>query len=150
MRRWLRFVLLAVFVLGACSRLNLTGTIQKVRVYETGPKTCAVIVDFRLNNPSKVLMMVREVTVEVEKSDGTALSGSPVSDGDAEQFLQSRPEQGPKYNPALAFRTRLRPAETQDFMVAAGFDVPAAEIESRKAIRLLVTDADGLQFSIGD
>ncbi len=140
MRRWL---LTAAILASACNRVSVEGTIQKVRVYSNDENMTAVVVDFRLHNAAGIPLVVRDVEVQVDLADGSTLTGSTVSESDGSRFLLSRPEQGPKFNPALIARTRLASGETKDFMAAAGFEAAEADIIARKLVRIRVIDIDG-------
>lgn len=142
-------VLAAVLALASCNRVEIRGGVQKIRVYGNGENPTAVVVDFRLRNQASIPLVVGDVEVILDLPDGRTVSGSTVSDGDSERFLLARPEQGPKYNPALTRNTKVRAGEEKDFMIAASFDAPESEIQGRKDLRIRVHDLDGPTFEFG-
>lgn len=137
---------LALSLAAACNRVEIGGEIQKVRVYGNDEAGSAVVVDFRLTNKARIPLVVGDVELEIEDAQGKVTVGGGVSDADAERFLIARPELGPKFNPTLTRRTKLSAGETNDYMVAASFPQPEAEIQSRKLVRIRVRDLDGPVF----
>jgi hypothetical protein len=127
--------------LAACVRIQLEGTIQKVRVYGVDEKSTIVVVDFRSTPGSE--FMIGDAALEIETKDGRVLTGVAAAEVDAARFLEAHPERGPKYNSSLRNRERLKRGETVDRMLAAQFDVPVAEVQSRKALRIRVVEVDG-------
>lgn len=125
------------------ARVILEGKIQKVRVQAIDDQNTAVIVDFRATNPAKYDSMVGSVSVEVDSVGGTTLTGTAVADADAQRFLEAFPLLGPKYNPSLVTRERIKPGQTVDRMTAVRLEAPEAVVNSRKAIRVRILDIDG-------
>jgi len=136
-----RAALAVALALVACVRIKLEGEIQKVRVYAVDEKATIVVVDFRSTPGSE--FMIGDAALEIETKDGRTLTGIAAADVDARRFLEAHPEQGPAYNPSLRNRERLKRGETVDRMLAAQFDVPEADVRSRKALRIRVKEVDG-------
>ncbi|MDX2180481.1 MAG: hypothetical protein SFV18_12875 [Bryobacteraceae bacterium] len=137
----MRRVALAALALVSCVRIKLEGEIQKVRVYGVDEKTTIVVVDFRSTPGSE--FMIGDAALEIDTKDGQTLTGVAAAEVDAQRFLEAHPEQGPKYNPSLRNRERLKRGETVDRMLAAQFDVPAADVGARKRLRIRVKEVDG-------
>ena len=139
-----------LWLAAACSRPpTLEGRIQQVRVYEGGEPapgdapSSVVVVDFRVTNPSRYPFLVKNAILEIETAAAGVVTGSVAADRDAARYLELNPAQGPKYNPSLVVRERIAAGQTIDRMLAATFPLPAAEVRSRKAIRIRILDADG-------
>jgi hypothetical protein len=141
-----RLIALAAAALGlaGCSGLpTLEGAIQKVRVYPGDENTSVVVVDFRVTNPSRYPFQVKNAFIEIETSGKGVLASNTASDQDAARYLESNPAQGPKYNPSLVVRDRVKPGETVDRMLAASVEGSAADVAARTALRIRIVDADG-------
>src|SRR5262245_34447826 len=110
------------------SRIVLDGKIQKVRVQAIDEQSTAVIVDFRVTNPSKHTFVLGTGTIEIDTKDNKTLTGDTVSDRDAERFLAAYPLLGPKFNQSLVPREKVGSKQTGDYMLAARVDVPEAAV----------------------
>ena len=128
------------------AHLELQGQVLKARTGALDDKTTAAILDFRIANPSKVLFMVREVKVTLEKANGETVEGRIVSKPDLRRLLEYNKFLGSQYNEILSIKDRV-PAHGQiDRMVAATFEVPQAEFDQGKSLRLYIQDMDGAEF----
>ena len=83
------------------------------------------MLDFRVQNPSNLPFVVREVEVTLEKPDGSTMEGVNVAKGDMKQLFQFNRFLGDQYNDALTIKDTVPPHATVDRMVAARFDVQA-------------------------
>ena len=128
------------------SHLELKGQILKVRTGALDDQSSAAVLDFRLENPSDVPFVVRDVNVTVEKQDGSSVEGSIVSKSDIKQLLQYNRFLGQSYNDVLTIRDKIVPHSTLDRMVAVHFEVPVSQLEGGKAIHLQIQDMDGALF----
>ena len=136
----------AVFSSTKGSHLELKGQILKVRTGALDDKTSAAVLDFRVENPSDVPFVVRDVNVTVENQDGSSVDGALVSKSDINQLLQYNRFLGQSYNDVLTIRDKIAPHSTVDRMVAVHFEVPAPQLDSGKTIHLQIQDMDGALF----
>lgn len=136
----------AVFSSTKGSHLELKGQVLKVRTGALDEQSSAAVLDFRLENPSDVPFIVRDVNVTAEKQDGSSVEGSIVSKSDIKQLLQYNRFLGQSYNDVLTIRDKIAPHSTLDRMVAVHFEVPVSQLEGGKAIHLQIQDMDGALF----
>ena len=106
------------------------GKIMKVRTQALDENSSVGIIDFRVENSSDYLVVIRELQVTVEGAD-------------AQRLFQYYPLLGQKYNDTLKMRDRIAPRQTLDRMIAARFEIPQAELDKRKRIAVRVEDVDG-------
>jgi hypothetical protein len=134
----------AIFYTHRGAHLELPGKILKVRTAPLDERSSAVVVDFRVNNPSDVPFMARTVTVVLEDQSGNRIEGQTSSDIDAQRLMAGIPLLGPKYNPSLIVRDKVPPHGSLDRMVAARFEVPDATLQTRKRFLVRIEEIDGL------
>jgi hypothetical protein len=127
--------------LGSQARLEVRWL--KVRTIATGPESSLAVFDLRIHNPSRVLFQVKEVEAAVVDSGGARQEGLVAAEADLDRALGYYPLAGPRYNPVLRFRERIRSGETVDRTVAASFSVPVQALESRRRFEVRIQDADG-------
>ena len=154
------FVLLGVALAGAGvawvfyaqrgAHLVLQGSVSKVRTVATDENSSVAIVDFRFVNVADYLWMVRKVHVSVTDAQGYTVPGSTVSEVDAARLFEYFPLLGQKYNDSLIARTRLEPHRTLDRMIAAKFEIPEAQLQARKSLRIRIEDVDGAVSEIAE
>lgn len=130
------------------AHLDLTGKIIKVRSIALGAGSTLVVVDFRVTNPSGVPLVIREVSLKMERYKEEPLDGTEVSRSDVDTMFSTFPLIGPKYNDVLAPPETIPPGKTIDRMAEASFDSPESAVEFRKAVILHVEDVDGAGFDI--
>jgi hypothetical protein len=128
------------------SHLVLNGKVLKVRTGALGEDDCIAVMDMRLENPSNVAFVVRQVEVTLEKKDGSMADGLVIAKGDLKQLFQFNRFLGDQYNDSLTIKDQVAPHATVDRMVAARFEVKHQELESAKAIHLSIQDMDGPLF----
>jgi len=128
------------------SHLELKGKILKVRTGALSDQDSIAVLDFRVENPSNVPFVVREVDVTLEKKDGSMAEGITVAKGDLKQLFRYNRFLGDQYNDALTIKDTVPPHGMVDRMVAARFDVPNKDLEASKAIHLSIQDMDGPLF----
>lgn len=128
------------------SHLVLNGKVMKVRTGALSEDDSIAVMDLRLENPSDVPFVVRQVEVTLEKKDGSMADGSVVSRGDLKQLFQYNRFLGDQYNDALTIKDEVAPHKTIDRMVAARFEVKQQDLETAKAIHLSIQDMDGPLF----
>jgi len=125
------------------SRMVLDGKIQKVRLWALDDNATAVIIDFRVANPTDFKFMVRDVRVAVD-AGGKVNEVEPVADVDAKALFDGYPQVGEKYNDTMRMKTIVPSKGTQDYMVAVRVEQPIAMVEKRKDLRLRIEEVDGL------
>ena len=151
--RLLGFVLVGVAVMGAAAawvfyaqrgaHLVLQGSVSKVRTVAIDENSSVAIVDFRFVNVADYRWVIRNVEVSVTDAQGHAVPGSTVSEVDAARLFEYFPLLGQKYNDSLVARARLEPHRTMDCMIAARFEIPEAQLQTRKGLRVRIEDVDG-------
>lgn len=141
-------VIAVVIILSANkgSHLELKGKIMKVRTGALSDQDSIAVLDFRVENPSDVPFVVRQVEVTLEKKDGATEEGNTIARDDLKQLFQYNRFLGDQYNDAVTIKDTVPPHQTVDRMVAARFDVPEKDLEASKAIHLSIQDMDGPLF----
>ncbi len=130
--------------------LDLTGKVIKVRSVAVDDKSTLVVVDFRVTNPSGVPLVIREVSLSMERYEEEPLPGVEVSRADVDTMFQAQPLIGVKYNDVLAPPETIAPGKTIDRMAEASFDAPETAVEVRKGMVLHIEDVDGAGFDIAE
>jgi hypothetical protein len=132
-----------MFYMQRGAHIEPAGKILKVRTLALDENNSVAIVDFRVTNSADYAVMVREVDVTLDASNGSTVEGQTVSESDARRLFQYYPILGEKYNDSLIIRDRIKPHATLDRMIAVRFDKPVAQVDARKRLRLRVVDVDG-------
>ncbi len=140
--------LAAVLWFNRGAHMILEGSVQKVRTLDMDGAT-AVIVDFRLTNPSDYTFVVRQPFLVLETKDGT-IEGMLVADSDAKRFFDYYKTIGPKYNDSLLMREKIPSKQTVDRMLAARFEAPEAVIAARRGLKIRVEEIDGAVSEIAE
>jgi hypothetical protein len=130
------------------AHLELKGSILKVRSGELDDTSSAALLDVRLENPSNILFVVRDVAVKLEKNDGSMVDGMMVPRMNIKQMLEYNKFLGAQYNDTLTIRDKVPAHQTIDRMIAVTFNVPGKDLDSAKAIHLNIEDLDGATFSV--
>ncbi len=125
------------------SHLQLQGKILKVRTGALGEGNSIAVLDFRVENPSNVPFIVRNVELVLEKKNGEMVDGVTASKSDLKQLFQYNRFLGDQYNDGLGMQDTIARHSTVDRMVAAHFEVSADELEKAKAVHLSIQDVDG-------
>jgi LEA14-like dessication related protein len=128
------------------AHLQLQGKVLKVRTGELDPNSSAAVVDFRVQNPSDVPFVVREVKVTLENADGSSQEGSLIAKTDLKVLLSYNRFLGAQYNEALSLQDRIPPRATVDRMVAVRFEVPLKNLDHAKGLKLYLQDVDGPEW----
>jgi len=152
--------LLAIAVLGAVvagtlwftrkNTLAVSGHIVKVRTHAVDADNTIAVLDFRVSNPSALLLKVREAQAVLVPASGPEITGETVSEMDAVRLFGYFKDLGQKYNPSLLINDKIGPGQTIDRMLAITFKAPLAQVEGRKAMRLRIVDVDGAIVEITD
>lgn len=125
------------------AHLQLEGKILKVRTGALGDGNSIAVMDFRVNNPSDVPFVVREVDISLEKANGEMTEGVTISKADLKQLFQYNRFLGDQYNDGLGLQDTIAPHSTVDRMVAAHFEVGQDDLEKAKAVHVSIQDVDG-------
>jgi hypothetical protein len=128
------------------SHLVLNGKVLKVRTGALSEDDSIAVMDLRMENPSNVAFVVRQVEVTLEKQDGTMADGLVVSKGDLKQLFQFNRFLGDQYNDSLTIKDQVAPHATVDRMLAARFEVKKQDLEAAKALHISIQDMDGPLF----
>ncbi|MBZ5606940.1 MAG: hypothetical protein LAP38_01670 [Acidobacteriia bacterium] len=128
------------------SHLELQGKIMKVRTGALSDADSIAVLDFRVQNPSDLPFVVRQVEVTLEKPDGTMIEGVNVAKEDMKRLFQFNRFLGDQYNDALTIKDTVPPHGSVDRMVAVRFDLKNTDVEAAKAIHLSIQDMDGPLF----
>ncbi len=124
-------------------RMELKGEVLRVRTVSIDENSSAAVVDFRFTNTAGYPWVVRSVEVLLTGAGGELIEGSTIADEDAARLFEYFPLLGQKYNPSLLIRTRIGPRQTEDRMIAARFEVPERELQTRRGLRVRIEDVDG-------
>ncbi len=130
--------------------LAVSGRIVKVRTHAVDADNTIAVLDFRVTNPSALLLKVREAQAVLVPAGGPEITGETVSEMDAVRLFDYFKDLGQKYNPSLLINDKIGPGQTIDRMLAVSFKAPQAQLEGRKAIRLRILDVDGATVEITD
>ena len=128
------------------AHLVLKGQIMKVRTGALSDQDCIAVLDFRVENPSDVPFVVRQVEVTLDKQDGSSADSSIISKTDLHQLFEYNRFLGDQYNDSLSIKDTVLPHTTVDRMVAARFDISNKDLENAKTIHLSIQDMDGPLF----
>jgi hypothetical protein len=137
-------IAVAVIVTGnKGSHLELQGKIMKLRTGALGDNNSIAVMDFRVENPSDVPFVVRDVNISIEKSNGEMVDGVTVSKADLKRLFQFNRFLGDQYNDGLTLKDTIAPHTKVDRMVAGQFDLSDRDLEKAKAVHLSIQDVDG-------
>ena len=139
-----------IFVMQRGDRIELPGKILKVRTAPLDEDSSIAVIDFRIANPSNILLEVRDVTVEMEDKQGKSYLGQSVSETDANRLFEGLPVLGPKFNPTLVLRDRIGSHGSADRMIAARFQAPMALLDGRKRFIVRIEEVDGKTFEYAE
>jgi hypothetical protein len=137
-------VLLAIVLWGnRGAQVRLEGRILKTRLIPTDDAACLAVLEARINNPSNVTFVVKDVHFKVLLADGTTLDGDQVAQMDLDRVLGFLKIHGPRYNPVLKPKDSFTGSSQSDRTIVASFPRSAAAIERRKGFIIDVDDVDG-------
>lgn len=128
------------------SHLELKGEIIKIRTGVIDEHNTAAVLDIRLENPSDVPFVVRDVKVTAEQPNGDKAEGFIISKSDFKQLLDYNKFLGKQFNEGLAIKDKIAPHQTVDRMIAVRFELPQADLEKVKLVHLWLQDMDGPEF----
>jgi len=119
------------------------GKILKVRTLPMDDGSSVAVIDFRVGNSSDYTVIVKDVTATVEEPGGKIDEGATAAQMDTERLFQYYPILGQKFNETLKMHDHIKPHETMDRMIAVRFEVPVAQLDGRKRLKLKIEDVDG-------
>ncbi|HTT66240.1 MAG TPA: hypothetical protein VMG35_30525 [Bryobacteraceae bacterium] len=125
------------------AHVELKGAILKVRTMGMADNSSLAVVDFRFANPSNYPFVVRSVDVSATGADGKDYTSTPVSEVDAKRIFEYYPILGQKYNPSLIVRDKIPGRTSEDRMIVARFEIPVAQLDARKNLKVRIEDVDG-------
>src|ERR1051326_832109 len=125
------------------ARVGLTGQFLKVRTAALDENSTVVVIDFRVNNPSDVLFVVRMASCFMEENDGKQYEGKVAAEMDAQRLFEGLPILGQKFNQTLMTKEPIGPRSTADRMVAVRFEAPESRVLARKRFLLRIGDMSG-------
>jgi hypothetical protein len=125
------------------SHLQLEGKILKVRTGELGEGNSIAVMDFRVQNPSDLPFVVRNVEISAEQPNGEMVDAVTVSKADLKQMFKYNRFLGDQYNDGLGMKDTIAPHSTVDRMVAGHFELSEQALEKVKAVHLSIQDVDG-------
>jgi hypothetical protein len=130
--------------------IDLPGKILKVRTAPLDENSTIAVLDFRITNPSNILLEVLQVTVEMEDAAGKTATGSVIGETDARRVFEAVPALGPKFLTSLGMKQRIAPHTSGDYMVTVRFQAPVAQVDARKKFILHIDEADGKSFEYAE
>lgn len=125
------------------SHVELKGAILKVRTLALDENSSIAVVDFRFANSSDFPFVVRTVDVTAVGPQGQNYSSMPVSEVDAKRIFEFYPVLGQKFNESLLTRDKIPPRHSEDRMMVARFELPVAQLEGRRNLKIRIEDVDG-------
>ncbi len=125
------------------AHMELETSVQKVRTLPLDENSTAVVVDFRLRNPSDYPFVVRQAEATLVDPSGKTLDGMVIAEVDAKRLFEYYPVLGQKYNNSLLPRSRINAGKTLDCMLAARFELPEKLVQQRKGLTIRVEEVDG-------
>ena len=129
------------------SRLELEWKLVKPRIGALDENNTAVVLDFRIANPSDVRFVVGDVTATLTTTKGETVDGQIIARSDVPQVLAFNRLLGNQYNPVLTIRDQIRPHEMFDRMVAVRFEAPLADVQKAQKMTLTLHEVDGVVAS---
>ena len=125
------------------AHVELRGAILKVRTMGMDDNSSLAVVDFRFANPSNYPFVVRSVDVTATGTDGQNYSSTPVPEVEAKRIFDYYTVLGPKFNTSLIARDKIPGQQSADRMIMTRFEVPVAQLDARKTIKVRIEDVDG-------
>ena len=125
------------------AHIEPAGKILKVRTLATDENGSVAVIDFRVENSSDYTVIVKEVNATIEEPGGKLDEGATAAQMDTERLFKYYPILGQKFNDTLKMHDRIKPHETMDRMIAVRFEIPVAQLDGRKRLKLKIVDVDG-------
>ncbi len=125
------------------AHVELKGAVLKVRTMGMDDSSSLAVVDFRFANPSDYPFVVRSVDVSATGANGEDYTSTPVSEVDAKRIFEYYPVLGQKFNVTLLSRDKIPGRHSEDRMIVARFEIPVAQLDARKNLKVRIEDVDG-------
>ena len=125
------------------AHVELKGAILKVRTMGMDDNSSLAVVDFRFANPSDYPFVVRSVDVSATGANGQNYTSTPVSEIDAKRIFEYYPILGQKFDTSLVARDKIPGQHKEDRMIMARFEMPVAQLDARKNLKVRIEDVDG-------
>ncbi len=138
----------SVFYAQRGDHLAPNGNILRVRSVAADPQRSIAVLDLRIQNNSNVAVEVRNLEANMELKDGRGVEGVLIASSDAKQLFQYYPALGELYNEPLVSGSRVPAHQSLDRTLAARFDVPEQEFDSRRKLGVAVQDRSMLKFEL--
>ena len=91
-------------------------------------------------------MKVTSASVDFPAALAQAQAGQPLSAADTKRVFEAVPMLGQQFLPTLSMKDRISAHSTNDYMVAARFGAPVAEVDRRARFVLHLDESDGKSF----
>jgi len=124
--------------------------VLKTRTAPLDETSTVAVMDSRVSNPSNLVLEVRQVTVEMVDAAGNTTTGDVIGEGDTKRVFEALPILGQKFLETLSMRQRIAPRSVGDYMVAARFAAPVAQVDARRRFVIHVEEADGKTFDFNE
>lgn len=138
----------SVFYAQRGDHLAPNGKILRVRSIAADPQRSIAVLDLRIQNDSDVVAEVRNLEANMELKDGRVVEGVLIASSDAKQLFQYYPALGELYNEPLVRGSRVPAHQSVDWTLAARFDVPEQDFDSRRKLDVAVQDRSLLKFEL--
>jgi len=133
----------AILYIQRGAHIELRGAVLKVRTLPLDEHSSLAVVDFRFANPADYPFVVRSCIIEVQDAAGKTVEGASVPETDVRRIFEYYPVLGQKFNDTLVLKDKIPAHDSQDRMIAARFEIPESELESRKRLLVRIEDVDG-------
>lgn len=120
---------------------HIEGEILQVRTLGMDENSSVAIVDFKGTNAGSYPLVIARRVLAATTSTGREVEGETIAKFDLEKLFEYFPALGPAENEAVLDKTRLQPEEAIQGMVAARFEIPKHELDTRRQITLRIVDA---------
>lgn len=120
---------------------TLSGEITEVRTLAMDEASSVAIANFSGSNTSNRLVIIHQRQLEITDKNGLVHTGHPVQVADVRSLFEYFPILGGMKDEPLRPRTELEPGRELRGLVAARFDIPKHELDSRQSLVLRVYDA---------
>lgn len=132
---------------GCGGYMKLDGSIQRVRVLETGGEKNLLVVEFDVTNNASIAYVVREAEIEIPDGE-KSLMGETVAARDIQNICKYVAALNHDCAQPLITREQIGPGATVRRLVAASFAKTPAELRERKGMLLRIRELDRLETEI--
>ncbi len=144
-------IVAGIFYMQKGAHVTVSGRILKVRTVPLSDSASLLVLDFRVTNPADYEFLTRKVTAIFEDAAGNRTDGLTASELDAQHIFQGIPVLGEKYNQTMIENDAVKPRSTADRMIAARFEMPEAQLLTRKRFVIRIQEKNrGEDFEISE